>query len=227
MLTRCVAPAARPFTPRALPVEMQNRVRSGHQGAGLGWGRMNAEGATDLLLDSVGGDREALDRLMPLVYDELRRIAHRELGRAGPNQTLATTEVVHEAYLRLVDQSRVARGERVRFLAVAAVAMRRIIIEYARRGRAQKRGGGERPLPFDEAAMGGEEPGETLLALDEALTRLATLDGRMARVVECRYFGGLTEEETAEALGITARTVRRDWVKAKSWLYAELFGSTA
>jgi RNA polymerase sigma factor (TIGR02999 family) len=105
--------------------------------------------------------------------------------------------------------------------------MRRIVIEYARRGRAQKRGGGERPLPFDEAAVGGEERGETLLALDEALTRLATLDDRMARVVECRYFGGLTEEETAEALDITARTVRRDWVKAKSWLYAELFGSAA
>jgi RNA polymerase sigma factor (TIGR02999 family) len=188
---------------------------------------MDAECATDLLLDSTGGDRGALDRLMPLVYEELRRIAHRELGRARPNQTLATTEVVHEAYLRLVDQSRVTRGERMRFLAVAAVAMRRIVIEYARRGRAQKRGGGERPLSFDEAAMGGEERGEMLLALDEALARLATLNDRLARVVECRYFGGLTEEETAEALGITARTVRRDWVKAKSWLYAELFGSAA
>ena len=183
---------------------------------------MDAECATDLLLDSTGGDREALDRLMPLVYEELRRIAHRELGRARPNPTLATTEVVHEAYLRLVNQSRVGRGERVRFLAVAAIAMRRIVIEYARRGRAQKRGGGVRPVSFDDAAMGGDERSDMLLALDEALTQLATLDDRLARVVECRYFGGLTEEETADALGITARTVRRDWVKARAWLYRAL-----
>lgn len=188
---------------------------------------MDAECATDLLLDSTGGDRQALDRLMPLVYDDLRRIARRELARGRPNQTLATTEVVHEVYLRLVDQSRVARGERIRFLAIAAVAIRRIVIEYARRGRAQKRGGGQRPLSLDEAAMAGEDRSEMLLALDEALTRLAALNDRLARVVECRYFGGLSENETAEALDITARTVRRDWVKAKVWLYAELFGSAA
>ena len=188
---------------------------------------MDAECATDLLLDSTSGDRQALDRLMPIIYDELRRIAHRELGRARPNQTLATTEVVHEVYLRLVDQSRVARGERMRFFAIAAVAMRRIVIEYARRGRAQKRGGGQRLLSLDEAAIAGEDRSETLLALDEALTRLAALNDRLAHVVECRYFGGLTEEETADALGVTARTVRRDWVKAKAWLYAELHGSTA
>ena len=189
--------------------------------------RMEAECATDLLLDSTGGDRQALDRLMPLVYDELRRIAHRELRRARPDQTLRTTEVVHEVYLRLVDQTRVAESERVRFLAIAAVAMRRIVIEYARRGSAQKRGGGQRPLSLDDAAIAGEERSEMLIALDEALTRLAALSDRMARVVECRYFGGLTEEETAAALGVTARTVRRDWVKARSWLYAELHGSAA
>jgi RNA polymerase sigma factor (TIGR02999 family) len=188
---------------------------------------MEAECATDLLLDSTGGDRQALDRLMPLVYDELRRIAHRELGRARPHQTLATTDVVHEVYLRLVDQSRVARRERVSFLALAAIAMRRIVIEYARRARAQKRGGGQRLVSLDEAAIPGDERSETLLALDEALTRLAALDARLARVVECRYFGGLTEEETADALGVTARTVRRDWVKAKAWLYTELYGSAA
>jgi RNA polymerase sigma factor (TIGR02999 family) len=153
---------------------------------------MDAECATDLLLESIGGDREALDRLIPLVYDELRRIAHRELARARPYQTLATTEVVHEVYLRLVDQGRVARGERIRFLAIAAVAMRRIVIEYARRCRAQKRGGGQRPVSFDEAAVAGENRGEMLIALDEALTRLRALDDRLARVVECRYFGGLT-----------------------------------
>ena len=188
---------------------------------------MDADCATDLLLDSTGDDGQALDRLMPLVYDELRRIAHRELRRARPDQTLRTTEVVHEAYLRLVDQTRVADSERVRFLSIAAIAMRRIVIEYARRGSAQKRGGGQRPLSFDDAAIAGEERSEMLLALDEALSRLAALSDRLARVVECRYFGGLTEEETAEALGVTARTVRRDWVKAKAWLYAELHGSAA
>jgi RNA polymerase sigma factor (TIGR02999 family) len=186
---------------------------------------MDAECATDLLLDSTGGDRQAIDRLMPLVYDELRRIAHRELRRGRPDQTLRTTEVVHEAYLRLVDHTRVAAGERGRFLAVAAIAMRRIVIEYARRGRAQKRGGGQRPLVLDEAAIGDEGRSEMLVALDEALTRLAALNDRLAHVVECRYFGGLTEEEIAEALGVTVRTVQRDWAKAKAWLYAELHGS--
>jgi RNA polymerase sigma factor (TIGR02999 family) len=105
--------------------------------------------------------------------------------------------------------------------------MRRIVIEYARRGSAQKRGGGERPLSLDEAAIAAKDRSEMLVALDEALTRLGALDDRLARVVECRYFGGLTEEETAESLGVTARTVRRDWVKARAWLYAELHGSAA
>ena len=178
--------------------------------------------ATDLLLDSTGGDPQALDRLFPLVYDQLRRIAHRELRRAQPNNTLTTTEIVHEAYLRLVDQNRVAQGERAVFFAVAAVSMRRLVVEFARRARAQKRGGGTRPLSLDEATMAADERSDMLLALDEALSRLAELDERLARVVECRYFGGLPEAETAEALGVTARTVRRDWVKAKAWLYSEL-----
>jgi len=178
--------------------------------------------ATDLLLDSTGGDPEALDRLFPLVYDQLRRIAHWELRRAQSNNTLTTTEIVHEAYLRLVDQNRVAQGERAVFFAVAAVSMRRLVIEYARRARAQKRGGGTRPLSLDEAVMAVDERNDMLLALDDALSRLAALNDRIARVVECRYFGGLTEQETADALSVTARTVRRDWVKAKAWLYAEL-----
>lgn len=185
--------------------------------------RMDAQcEATDLLLDSTGGDREALDRLFPLVYDQLRWIAHRELRRAQPNNTLTTTEIVHEAYLRLVDLNRVAQGERALFLAIAAVSMRRLIIEYARRARAQKRGGGTRPLSLDEAMVAGNERGDMLLALDDALTQLAALNERIARVVECRYFGGLTEQETADALGVTPRTVRRDWVKAKAWLYSAL-----
>ena len=185
--------------------------------------RMDAQcEATDLLLDSTGGDPQALDRLFPLVYDQLRRIAHRELRRAQPNNTLTTTEIVHEAYLRLVDQNRVAQGERAVFFAVAAVAMRRLVIEYARRASAQKRGGGTRPLSLDESVMAADERNDMLLALDDALTRLAELNERITRVVECRYFGGLTEQETADALGVTARTVRRDWVKAKAWLYSEL-----
>ena len=186
---------------------------------------MDAERATDPPLDSTGYDGQALDRLMPVVYDELRRIAHRELRRGYADQTLRTTEVVHEAYLRLVDHTRMTTGDRARFLALAAIAMRRIVIEYARRGSAQKRGGGQRPLSLAEAVMASDERSEMLLALDEALTRLAVLNVRLARVVECRYFAGLTEEETADALGVTGRTVRRDWTKAKSWLYAELHDS--
>ena len=183
--------------------------------------------ATDLLLDSTGGDRESLDRLLPLVYDEMRRIAHRALRRGRADQTLTTTEVVHEVYLRMVGRTRVAPSESARFLAIAAVAMRRLVIEYARRRGAQKRGGGQRPLTLEEAVVASNDQSETLLALDEALGRLAALNERLARVVECRYFGGLTEEETAEALGVTARTVRRDWVKAKAWLYGELHGLVA
>ena len=178
-------------------------------------------------MDFAAGDREALDRLLPLVYDELRRIARRELRRERSDHTLTTTALVHEAYLTLVDQSRARPGDRVRFFAVAATAMRRVLIEYARRRRAAKRGGGERPLSLDETAVAATDSAERLLALDDALTRLAALDARQARVVECRYFGGLTEEETAEALGVTARTVRRDWVKAKGWLYRELHDADA
>jgi len=171
-----------------------------------------------------GGDRDALDRLLPLVYDELRRIAHRELRRERRDHTLSTTEVVHEAYLKLAEHQRVTSGEQVRFLAVAATAVRRALVEHARRRDAAKRGGGQRPVTLDEEAIAFADGPDDLLSLDEALTRLAALDERLARVVECRYFGGLTEEETASALGVTARTVRRDWVKARGWLYRELHG---
>ena len=163
-----------------------------------------------------------LDAVFPMVYGELRRIAHQHLARERSGHTLSTTDLVHEAYVRLVDQTGIPVHERPRFFVVAATAMRRVLIEYARRRQSAKRGGGVELLALDDAAAAADDSSEMLLALDEALTRLAALDERLARVVECRYFGGLTEEETAEALGITARTVRRDWVKAKEWLYNDL-----
>ncbi len=188
---------------------------------------MEQDQVASLLEVFEGGDRDALDRLLPLVYDELRRIAHRELQRERPDHTLTTTDVVHEAYLKLIDHQRVTSGEQVRFLAVAATAVRRALVEHARRRDAAKRGGGQRPVTLDEEAFAVDGGSEDLLSLDEALTRLAALDERLARVVECRYFGGLTEDETAAALGVTARTVRRDWVKAKGWLFRELHGDVS
>jgi RNA polymerase sigma factor (TIGR02999 family) len=188
---------------------------------------MEQDQVAGLLEVFEGGDRDALDRLLPLVYDELRRIAHRELQRERRDHTLSTTDVVHEAYLKLAEHQRVSSGEQVRFLAVAATAVRRALVEHARRRDAAKRGGGHRPVTLDEDAIAVAVGSDDLLALDDALTRLAALDDRLARVVECRYFGGLTEEETAAALGVTARTVRRDWVKAKGWLFRELHGDMA
>jgi RNA polymerase sigma factor (TIGR02999 family) len=154
----------------------------------------------------------------------LRLIAHRQLQAERPGHTLGTTGLVHETYLRLVDQTRVEWRDRGHFFALAARAMRRILVDYARRYRTLRRGGGLRRVAFEEDDAAIAERGETLLALDEALERLAAVDGRLSRVVECRYFGGLTDEETAEALGVTARTVQRDWVKARRWLYLELHG---
>ncbi len=173
---------------------------------------------TGLLLAWRGGDGSAFDRLFPLVYAELRRIAHRQLGRERSDHTLGTTALVHEAYLKLVDQTRAQITDRAHFFAVAARAMRRILVDYARRHRAAKRGGAATSVSLDETTVVADQRADALLALDEALMRLADVDDRLSRVVECRFFGGLTEDETADALGITARTVRRDWVKAKGWL---------
>jgi RNA polymerase sigma factor (TIGR02999 family) len=186
---------------------------------------------TDLLAAWRRGETDALDRLFPLVYDELRRVASRQLGREATGHTLDTTALVHEAYLRLVDQNRVAWADRAHFFAIAARAMRRVLLDHARRHHANKRGGGVLPSTLDDATPEGsngdadaDSRAATLIALDEALGRLETVDDRLSRVVECRFFGGLTEEETAEALGITARTVRRDWVKAKAWLAQAMGG---
>jgi RNA polymerase sigma factor (TIGR02999 family) len=183
--------------------------------------RGESERITDLLLDIRGGNPEAMDRLFHAVYGELRRIASRQLQSERPGHTLGTTGLVHETYLKLADQTRVQWQDRSHFFRVAAVAMRRILVDYARRHRAKRRGGELQRITLDENASAAER-GETLLALDEALERLSRLNPRLAHVVECRYFGGLTEEETAEALGVTLRTVQRDWAKARGWLYSEL-----
>jgi RNA polymerase sigma factor (TIGR02999 family) len=177
---------------------------------------------TGLLLEWHAGEQQAFDRLFPLVYEELRRIAARQLSREQQGHTLDTTALVHESYFKLVDQTRVAWSDRSHFYAVAAQAMHRILIDHARQYRAAKRGGDVERVSIGDTALVVETRVDTLLALDEALARLAVLDDRLSRVVECRFFGGLTEEETAEALGITARTVRRDWTKAKGWLHQAL-----
>jgi RNA polymerase sigma-70 factor (ECF subfamily) len=182
------------------------------------------ERITDLLLQLRDGGPEAMDRLFPLVYEELRRIAHHRLQGERPDHTLGTTGLVHETYLRLVDQTRVEWRDRAHFFRVASWAMRRILVDYARRYRALRRGGGLRRMELEEDDAMVAERGERLVALDEALERLAGVSKRMSEVVECRYFGGLTEDETAEALGMTTRTVQRDWAKARGWLYLELRG---
>jgi RNA polymerase sigma factor (TIGR02999 family) len=176
---------------------------------------------TDMLVQLRDGGPEAMDRLFHLVYDQLRRIAHHVLQRERPDHTLGTTGLVHETYLKLVDQTRVEWRDRAHFFRVASWAMRRILVDYARRYRALRRGGGLRRVELDEEALAAERS-DRLLSLDDALERLATVSKRMSDVVECRYFGGLTEAETAEALGMTIRTVQREWAKARGWLYVEL-----
>jgi RNA polymerase sigma factor (TIGR02999 family) len=184
---------------------------------------------TEVLGELRDGVPGALDRLIPLVYEDLARIAHRQLGLEGAGHTLSTSALVHEAYLRLVDQTRAHWADRAQFYAVAAHVMRRVLVDHARRHRAARRGGANpRSISLDAldskdaGSLAVDDRADILLAIDEALERLAMLDARQARVVDCRFFGGLTETETAEALGVTTRTVERDWVKARGWLYQEL-----
>jgi len=160
------------------------------------------------------GRRESLDDLTALLYEELREIAHRHRTR-GPETTLATTALVHEAYLKLVDQSRAQWNDRAHFLALAAVAMRHILTDRARSRFADKRGGGHHVVTLDDDTVASDEQPGALLQIHEALERLAEVDERLARIVEYRFFGGLTHEEIAAALGITVRTVERDWAKAR------------
>ena len=159
--------------------------------------------------------RESLDRLLPAVYAELRAIAHRNLAAHGHAGSLATTGLVHEAYLKLVDQSHVDWSDHAHFLALASVAMRHLLVDEARSRAALKRGGERTQVTLDDETIAVDTCAETLLAIEDALDRLAAAEPRLAKVVECRFFGGLSEKETAEALGITERTVARDWVKAR------------
>lgn len=178
--------------------------------------------ATDLVLQLGHDDPATVNELLPLVYGELRRLAQRYMRSERPDHTLTTTALVHEAYLRLVDQTRVQWQDRNHFLGIAAIAMRRILVEHARRRNVQRRGGGQQRVSLSDLSLAQDDSADTLLALDEAMVRLAALNPRLVRVVECRYFLGLTEEETAAALEITSRTVRRDWIKAKGWLATAL-----
>lgn len=179
---------------------------------------------TELLLAWSEGDRAALERLMPLVYDELRRLARSYMRSERAGHTLQTTALVHEAYLRLIDAGRVPVESRTSFFAVAARLMRQILVDFARARGYQKRGGGAHQVSLDEAMIIGQPEDEDLIALDEALGELAEIDERKGRVVELRFFGGLTEAETAEALKVSAETVRRDWRLARSWLRLRLSG---
>jgi RNA polymerase sigma factor (TIGR02999 family) len=180
---------------------------------------------TELLVDWSKGDQQALSTLVPLVYDELHKLASRYLRRERPDHTLQTTALVHEAYLKLVDQRNAHWENRVQFFAVAAQLMRRILVDYARSHRASKRGGDVYKLSIDEAVIASEEKDAELLALDEALNHLETIDPQQSRVVELRVFAGLTLEETAKALNISPRTVRREWSMAKAWLHRQIRNS--
>lgn len=177
---------------------------------------------TEFLADLRSGRREALDQILPLLYHELRRAARRELA-ARPSDTLSTTALVHELYLKLAHARRPDWRDRAHFLGAAAVAMRHILVDRARRRTADKRGGPHGAVTLDDDAVAvADREAESLLELHEALEQLALLDVRLARVVECRFFGGMTEQETAEVLGVTERTVRRDWIKARGFLYRAL-----
>jgi RNA polymerase sigma factor (TIGR02999 family) len=175
---------------------------------------------TRLLEAAEAGDSSALDRLVPLVYEDLRRVAHRQLDREGGGHTLQTTALIHEAYLKLAGGGSVSATSRAHFLAIAARAMRQVLVDYARRRKAAKRGGGVISVILGDEPQPADASAEDLLALDEALEQL---DPRQRQVIECRFFGGMEEKDIAVALGVSERTVRRDWVKARAWLYKSLY----
>ena len=191
---------------------MTEQGESRSQGEVTGW-----------LLALRAGDRDALDQLFPLVYGELRRAAERLLHGERPGHTLQPTALVHEAYLKMCGQVELDLQNRAHFFGVAARAMRQILVDHARRRKAAKRGGGVEPTVLSDEHMGLDIPMDELLSLDDALDRLDRLSPRLRQVVEYRFFGGLTEDEVAEVLGVTPRTARRDWAKARAWLHKELY----
>jgi RNA polymerase sigma factor (TIGR02999 family) len=180
---------------------------------------------TRLLLAWRHGEKSALDQLMPMVYDELKRLASAYMRRQKPGHSLQTVDLVNEAYMRLVDSNRVNWQDRNHFYAIAAQIMRRLLVDSARKRHSQKRGGGQVQVTLDEYVEVTVEVGTDLAALDDALNQLANLNPRHSRIIELRYFGGLTEEQTAEVLGVSSRTIRRDWTIARAWLYRELTGA--
>ena len=177
---------------------------------------------TQMLVDWGNGDQAALEKLTPLVYDELHRLARRYMGRERPGHTLQTSALVNEAYIRLIDWKDIQWQNRAHFFAVSAQLMRRILVDFARSRNYAKRGGAARKVPLDEATIIPQERGADLVALDDALDSLARLNERQSRVVELRFFGGLELEEIAEVLKVSVGTVRRDWSLARAWLHREL-----
>jgi RNA polymerase sigma-70 factor, ECF subfamily len=181
---------------------------------------------TRVLAQLKQGNKAAADDLVPLVYPHLRKLASYYMRRERPDHTLQATGLVHEAFIRILKQENLAWEDRNHFFGVAAGLMRRILVDYARAHRAGKRGGTQRDLPLDEALVFASERSSELIALDDALKLLAEWDPRQSRIVELRFFAGLTEEEIAEVVGISARTVKRDWAAARAWLHGELGGNT-
>jgi RNA polymerase sigma factor (TIGR02999 family) len=184
--------------------------------------RVDSRDVTPLIAGLNAGETGALDRVIALVYEELRRIAHRQLAGEQSGHTLDTGALVHEAYLKLRQLDRMEWRSREHFLAMAARVMRRVLVDYAEARRAQKRGGALVPVAIDAVSLAAGQPGEEILALDEALRRLEALSARQSRVVECRFFAGMSVEETAAALELSEATVKRDWVAARAWLNREL-----
>jgi RNA polymerase sigma factor (TIGR02999 family) len=184
--------------------------------------RSSPQAVSFLLRAWRGGDKSALDKLIPLVYNELRRLAHRYMMREKAGHTLQTTALVNEAYLRMTDLKQIEWQDRAHFFAISASCMRRILVDFARSRGYRKRGGGAKKVSLDESLFAAPEPGAELVRIDEALHALAEFDARKAKVVELRYFGGMTEEEAAEALHVSRETVKRDWRLARNWLLCEL-----
>ncbi len=182
----------------------------------------NSHEVTQLLIEWSNGDKAALDKLMPLIYDELRRLAHHYMSRERPGHTLQTTALVDEAYVRLVNRQRVHWQNRAHFFAIAAHLMRSILVDHARSHAYAKRGGGAHKIPLDEAMVISQERAAEVVALDDALEQLTRIDPRQSRIVEMRFFAGLTIEETAEVLSLSPATIKREWSTAKAWLYHEL-----